>query len=228
MENWFSRYFIAARVIPSIYVLLPFALVWCTESVSTYWKGVTNGLNDYVAHILLLPVFIVLVKLVRYTGLKVESYMFANRTAFPSVYLMEYGHPYFSDEIKTLYREKMNEAYAIGFKKKADELTSPVEEGLAKLREASKCLSSSQYDVPQVVDRNIEYGFLRNLTGSCFLTTIFSTTFAISKITPYGHLFCYLAMISVVISLGIYILALRKSSEDYAKQAILSFVTKTK
>lgn len=168
----YNKYKIYAIYFPSIISTLPLVLLIFHFENSEVVKSI-NGLLISFKHIFGVLGSAVLIFLlssvIREFGRYVEKVHYKSKLNFPSNTLMLYQNSSISEQLKLLYRTKLNTDYGYNFPSKDEESSNP-QKSLMILNEASKMLATEFQSDEQILEANISYGFVRNLIGGLFIS----------------------------------------------------------
>lgn len=170
--KFLNRYTFFARYMPGLISILPVTFIYffLTKRYSDY------ELKEYVETVsfflgisgtLLLTFFIAMV--VREFGSVMEKRYFANRSDFPTNYLMLYQNTKMPKQIKDKYRRKILTDFDVSLANESEEIVNEAE-AIKLLGQASRLLATRYQQQSQVKDANIAYGFARNVSGGLLLS----------------------------------------------------------
>lgn len=233
MNNLISKYSIYARVLPGVLTFLPIFTLFC-KIIGKFpdlnpAKFFVN-FHEYVGYVMLLPFVYLFSLFCREVGRKLERWFFLSKSGFPTTYLMLYSNTVYPDDLKDTYRTKVKFRFGLTLLSRSEELQSP-KIAVQQLNFASRFLASSCQDNEDVQNRNVEYGFYRNLLGGSVIAIavcLFGFIWGImSSDSILSFWFLILGGIYTLVFSLVFCSTLKRAAEDYAFKAIYCFLSKT-
>lgn len=234
IERLFDKYTVIARLFPAALCSLPFLVpVYILSSgglTSNFWSYVASvefigSLTGYVVFIFLYAVVIQ-----NFSKLFERRY-FQNRDGFPTTYLMLFEDRRFSDAYKRRFRTLIAETFDVSLLSKEEENANPGE-ARRRLDEAIGQVRSWVGEGSLVHDKNILYGFVRNMTGGSVLAVLVCigvvvVNYFVWQSSPMLEL-CLVLLVGYSIYIGAHKFLILQTAESYAQQLIDEFMASTK
>ncbi len=171
-----NRYTLFASYLPGLINFIPFTLIYFFGTL----KYSDYSISDYVVSLSFIMGFSMTFIMTYFfsimtkgLGTQLENRYFKNKNGFPTSYLMSFNNNLLPTQTKINYRKKIKIDYKLNLLNSDEEKNEPLE-ARGILNQASKLLSTKYQQNNQVKDANINYGFVRNLSGGLFISIPFS------------------------------------------------------
>ncbi len=165
-----------ARVFPAILTILPvllFSHFYLYKIIPELLDSIM--LTKVIGDVSVIVVFVYLViQVSRFISKKLlQDNIFKNELHFPTTDYLLYSNKKYTKEHKEVIRNKIKEDFGIELFSENLEGNND-EESRKKINEAVKLIRSKVKDGRLLLQHNIEYGFIRNLTGGLIISLPFS------------------------------------------------------
>ena len=221
-----DEYTINARIYPSLICAIP-ALVL----VATFGDDTLKVMIEEIAAVevfgrisVSLAVFVFLMHVSRFLGKDIfERKLFKNELHFPTTTLLLASDDSLSPEFKMLIANKVKSEFDLALPSLDDE-RSEESNARVRIRDIVARIRASTGNAALVLQRNWEYGFVRNLVGGSTISVFFSGLGVASNLgNPLAVFFlCSTVFYASILIVGPWLI--RKYASHYAKQLLYAFV----
>lgn len=176
-----DEYAVKARFLPALMTAVPFGFLIAyplSESVQSLKDGfeVVANCSFYVSlvgSILVVTIF-VWAFLVRLTAKFIESIVFKDELSFPTTKLLMWSNGYYPKDIKRKIHQRIKDDFDVRLSNESDEMTNQVE-AATKIARVVARIRDKVKDGRIVLQYNIHYGAVRNLTAGSIFSFVAST-----------------------------------------------------
>lgn len=193
----FDKYFITARVYPSIIILIPFLLFTIYCEIANLQDVFDDVLKIKIVGNLTVSIVLLylLVQVNRFLGkFLFEKKIFKNEMEMPTTNYLLYSNNEFSDDYKNQLRKQITIDFKINLPNPEEE-NANITNARKRILEAVGLIRQKVKNGRLLLQHNIEYGFARNLIGGSVIGIIISS---FDVIYFYSHKNILITIISAV------------------------------
>jgi len=225
-----DEYTLHARIYPGAICAIPALILIFAFENETVSQILQNIANIEVAGKVTvgIAVFFLLIQFSRFVGKDVfEHKLFDNELKFPSTEFLLPGDTSLSDEFKAKLAAKISSEFDLVLPS-ADDVQTDETAARRRVKDIVAQIRGAAGRPPLLLQRNWEYGFVRNLVGGSTFALLLSVLGVVLHFgTALGYVFAVCAVVYSVVLLASPVL-LRRYAGHYAQQLFYAFAGDTR